>query len=105
MSGRLSAPRDLRMARAAARRLDMTATPAMKALNRLHRKLRRIEVSERRSIYEGHSINHPRVGDVLVHLRTAGGGRRSIRILPSGAMRWAKAPVAFVPELFDAAAE
>jgi hypothetical protein len=101
MSGRLSAPRELRLARAALRTLDMTAPPAMKTLRRLERRIRRHCWAS----YEGYSLNHPRVGDVLVHLRTAQGGRRSIRILPSGAMRWAKAPAVFVPEIFDAAAE
>ena len=79
----------------------MTATPAVKALGRLERRIRQHCWAS----YEGYSLNHPVAGDVLVHLRTADGGRRSIRILASGAMRWAKGPVVFVPELFDAAAE
>jgi hypothetical protein len=101
MSGRLAVPSDLRRARLAARQIDMTATPAMKTLSRIERRIRQHCWAS----YEGHSLNHPLTGDVLVHLRTANGGRRSIRILPSGAMRWAKGPVVFVPELFDAAAE
>ena len=101
MSGRLARPRELRRARAAARRLDMTATPAIKTLRRLERRIRRHCWASN----EGYSLDYPQVGDVLVHLRAAGGERRSIRILPSGAMRWANAPVVFVPELFDRAAE
>jgi hypothetical protein len=85
----------------AARQADMTATPAMKALNRLERRIRQHCWAS----YEGYSLNHPRIGDVLLHLRTPDGGRRSIRILPSGAMRWADSPILFVAELFDAAAE
>jgi hypothetical protein len=100
MSGRLLAPRELRRARLAVRALDMTETPAMKTLRRLERRIRRHCWRS----YEGYSLNHPRAGDVLVHLRTEQ-GRRSIRILPSGAMRWAGSPVVFVPEIFDAAAE
>jgi hypothetical protein len=95
MSGRLAAPDDLRQARLAARQIDMTATPAIKTLNRLERRIRQHCWGS----YEGYSLNYPSAGDVLVHLRTADGGRRSIRILPSGAMRWAKREVAFVPEL------
>jgi len=101
MSRRLAAPSDLREARLAARQIDMTATPAMKALNRLERRIRQHCWGS----YEGYSLNYPLTGDVLVHLRTADGGRRSIRISPSGAMRWAKGSMVFVPELFEVAAE
>jgi hypothetical protein len=101
MSRRLAAPSDRRKARIAARQADMTATPAMKALSRLERRIRQHCWAS----YEGYSVNYPRLGDVLVHLRTRGGGRRSIRISPSGRMGWEKTPIVFATELFGAAAE
>lgn len=65
------------------RQADQNARPAIKTLERLVRRFKRVEgFILRRSFYLGYEINRPRVGDVLVH--TVAG---SLRIVPSGAVR------------------
>lgn len=51
--------------------------------------------------FEGYSINTPRVGDILIHIRTSK-GRKSISIDAGGYMRW-HTPVVFTHELMEAA--
>jgi hypothetical protein len=74
-------------------------SPALKALWRLVRRIRIAEQRARRPFYLGYSFNQPRVGDILVHLMSASGERRDLRINAWGAMRW-RAPATFVHELF-----
>lgn len=77
--------------------LAMSEPTNMKVMDRL---IRRIKQSNW-SAYEGYSINIPRVGDVLIHIRTPI-GRQSIRISSSGAMYWYTPPVMTAPELMAA---
>lgn len=70
------------------RQADQAASPAIKTLDRLVRRLKQVEgFILRRPFFEGYEINRPRVGDVLVHTIGADGARHSLRIVPSGAVR------------------
>lgn len=72
---------------------DRNASPAIKTLERLVRRLKQVEgFILRRPFYEGYAINRPRVGDILVHTIGADGARHSLRIVPSGAVRRYLAP-------------
>ena len=77
-------------------------TPAFKALRRLVRRVRQAEQRARRPFYIGYSLNHPRVGDILVHFNDgADGVRRDIRINPWGVMRRFEPAAKFVPEIWE----
>lgn len=78
------------------------ALPSRKVLERMHRNVCRHRVRG----YEGYSLHVPRPGDVLMHFTDLDTGeRRSIRILPSGAMRRYRPRCVTVAELMSEAAE
>jgi hypothetical protein len=66
--------------------------PCLKRLSRVIRKLHQIESREHRAICEGYHINRPRIGDVLLHIRSGlDAPRKTIRFTPFG-MRWEPTP-------------
>ncbi len=63
-------------------------TPGYHTARRFERKLKLLEAKVlRRAYYGGMRFNYPRVGDITVTTFGRDGVRRSIQIVPSGAMR------------------
>jgi hypothetical protein len=67
----------------------------------LVRRVRQAEQRARRPFYIGYSLNHPRVGDILVHFNDGADERRDIRINPWGAMRRFEPAAKFIPEIWQ----
>jgi hypothetical protein len=80
------------------------APPAIKRLSRVLRRLHAIESKEHRAICEGYFINRPRIGDVMLHLRSGlDAPRKTIRFSHLGAMRWMKTPDDITVRFMEAA--
>ena len=81
------------------RRAAQADRPALKTLARLEKRIKARRQAF--SAYEGYSINTPRIGDVLLHLRCRDGERKTIQIGPFGGMQWFNQPCATVSEILE----